>query len=52
VAFAFPYLPYVGLIGFVPLPAPLLASVGGITLLYVAVTELAKRRFYASAAQK
>jgi Mg2+-importing ATPase len=49
VAFAFPYLPYVGLIGFVPLPAPLLASVGGITIGYVAVTELAKRRFYASA---
>jgi Mg2+-importing ATPase len=43
---AIPYLPYVGVLGFVPLPGPLLATVCGITGLYVAATELAKHWFY------
>ncbi|NLD43807.1 MAG: magnesium-translocating P-type ATPase [Chloroflexi bacterium] len=47
IALALPYVPYSSVLGFVPLPAPLLMAVIGLTLLYVLVTELAKRRFYA-----
>jgi hypothetical protein len=36
----------VGVFGFVPLPGGLLATIGLITVLYVAATELQKRRFY------
>jgi Mg2+-importing ATPase len=43
---AIPYLPYSGVLGFVPLPSSLLATVCGITVLYVAATEFAKRWFY------
>ncbi|HEU5170006.1 MAG TPA: magnesium-translocating P-type ATPase [Gemmatimonadales bacterium] len=46
VTFAIPYLPFVGLLGFVHLPAALLAALAGITGLYVIATELLKRRFY------
>lgn len=45
-AFAIPYLPWVGLLGFVPTPAPLLAVLASITLLYVVAAELTKRWFY------
>ena len=41
-----PYLPFVSVFGFVPLPARLLLSVLGLTGLYVVATELAKRYFY------
>lgn len=40
----FPYLPFHSLMGFVPLPAPLMI---GLTVLYVFVAELAKKYFYA-----
>jgi Mg2+-importing ATPase len=43
---AIPYLPYARVLGFVPLPAGVLALVVGITLLYVGATEAAKRGFY------
>ena len=46
VAVALPYLPGVSVLGFVPLPAPILASVILIAGAYVAATELAKVRFF------
>lgn len=38
--------PLAGLLGFVPLPAPLLLTLLGIVVMYVLATELAKRRFH------
>ncbi|MGV0960238.1 MAG: magnesium-translocating P-type ATPase [Limnohabitans sp.] len=49
VALAMPYLPGVDLLGFVPLPASLMLGMVGLTLAYVGVVELAKKRFYARA---
>jgi Mg2+-importing ATPase len=46
VAVAIPYVPGAGVLGFVPLPPALLATVLGITGLYVATTDLAKRGFF------
>jgi Mg2+-importing ATPase len=46
VSFAIPYLPFVGVFGFVALPASLLVAVAVITALYVAATEVVKRWFY------
>jgi Mg2+-importing ATPase len=46
IAFAIPYAPFAGLFGFVPLPVPLAATIAGITLAYVAATELQKKWFY------
>ena len=46
VAVALPYLPGVSVLGFVPLTAPILASVILIAGAYVAATELAKVRFF------
>jgi len=43
---ATPYLPFVATLGFVPLPLSLLATLSGITLLYVFATELGKAWFY------
>jgi len=43
---AIPYLPLVGVFGFVPLPGALLVTVSAVTALYVAATEVAKQRFY------
>jgi Mg2+-importing ATPase len=43
---AIPYLPFIGVFGFVPLPVMLLITMTAITALYVAATELTKRRFY------
>jgi P-type Mg2+ transporter len=45
-AFAIPYLPYAAVLGFVELPASLLAMLATITVLYVLATELLKRWFY------
>ena len=39
-------LPFIGVFGFVPLPGMLPVTVFAITALYVAATELTKRRFY------
>jgi Mg2+-importing ATPase len=44
-----PYLPFNSLLGFVPLPAPLMLLLIGLTVLYVVVAELAKKYFYARA---
>jgi Mg2+-importing ATPase len=46
VAFAIPYLPFAAVFGFVPISGGVLMTIGGITLLYVAATELLKYRFY------
>lgn len=45
-ALAIPYLPHAAVLGFVPLPAALLAALCAITALYVAAAELAKGWFY------
>jgi P-type Mg2+ transporter len=50
ITIAMPYLPYITVFGFVPLPAPLLLSMIGLTVLYVLAVELAKKYFYAKAA--
>jgi Mg2+-importing ATPase len=49
VALALPYLPHVELLGFVPLPAPLLAVLLAITAAYVAVSESMKRLLLSTA---
>jgi Mg2+-importing ATPase len=41
-----PYVPMAAALGFVPLPAAVLAAVVAITVLYVKATELVKRWFY------
>jgi Mg2+-importing ATPase len=46
VAVAVPFLPFITLLGFVPLTAPLLTTIAVITALYVAATEQLKARFY------
>ncbi len=48
--FAIPFLPYAGLLGFTPLPGAVIATLIGITALYVLATELAKARLYRNAA--
>ena len=50
VALVLPYLPWSPVFGFVPLPAPLLLSMIGLTLAYVLAVELAKKAFYSRAA--
>jgi Mg2+-importing ATPase len=47
VTLAIPYLPFRGLLGFVPLPLPVMAMVLAITASYVLATEAVKRLFYA-----
>jgi Mg2+-importing ATPase len=42
-----PYLPFASIFGFVPLPAPLMLAMIGLTLAYVAAAEIAKKFFYA-----
>jgi Mg2+-importing ATPase len=46
VALVLPYLPFISVFGFVPLPAPLMLTMLGLTTLYVLATELAKKYFY------
>jgi P-type Mg2+ transporter len=41
-----PYLPFNSVFGFIPLPAPLMLTMLGLTALYVLATELAKKYFY------
>jgi Mg2+-importing ATPase len=41
-----PYLPFISVFGFVPLPAPLMLTMIGLTVLYVLATELTKKYFY------
>jgi Mg2+-importing ATPase len=47
IALVLPYLPFISVFGFVPLPAPLMLAMLGLTALYVLTTELAKKFFYA-----
>ena len=47
VAIVLPYTPLSGILGFVPLPAPVLLLVIGITFLYIVASEVSKRIFYA-----
>ena len=46
VALVLPFVPFSHVFGFVVIPAPLLATLAGITVLYVLATELQKRWFY------
>jgi Mg2+-importing ATPase len=50
VTLVLPYLPVNALFGFVPLPAPLMLTLLGLTGLYVVAAELAKKYFYSRAA--
>ena len=47
-----PYLPFSSIFGFVPLPAPLMLAMIGLTLAYVAAAEAAKHYFYSKAANR
>ncbi|MFO0900837.1 MAG: magnesium-translocating P-type ATPase [Pirellulales bacterium] len=49
VTLTLPYLPFESLFGFVPLPAPLLLALIGLTGLYVVAAEGAKAYFYSRA---
>jgi P-type Mg2+ transporter len=44
-----PYLPFISIFGFVPLPAPLMLTMIGLTMLYVLATEITKKFFYSRA---
>jgi len=46
IALVLPYLPFISVLGFVPLPAPLMLAMLGLTALYVLATELTKKLFY------
>jgi Mg2+-importing ATPase len=46
ITLAIPYIPFISVFGFVPLPAPLMLAMIGLTILYMAVTEVAKKYFY------
>ncbi|MGB8253605.1 MAG: magnesium-translocating P-type ATPase [Anaerolineaceae bacterium] len=46
IALVLPYLPFVSVFGFIPLPLPLMLAMIGLTALYVVVTEIAKKFFY------
>jgi P-type Mg2+ transporter len=46
--FAVPYIPFVAILGFVPLPGAVLVTLSVITLLYMVATEVGKKWFYRS----
>ncbi len=48
-ALVIPYLPFGAVFGFVPLPVPLMLTIIGLTVGYVAAVEMAKRYFYSKA---
>jgi Mg2+-importing ATPase len=50
VALVLPYLPFSAVFGFVPLPAPLMLGMIGLTLAYVLAVEISKKQFYARVA--
>ena len=52
VTLVLPYLPLSAMFGLVPLPAPVMLGMVGLSLAYVLAVELAKRTFYARAAPK
>ncbi len=43
-----PYLPFISIFGFIPLPAPFMLAMIGLTALYVLATEIAKKIFYSN----
>ncbi|MEO7323957.1 MAG: magnesium-translocating P-type ATPase [Dokdonella sp.] len=47
VTMVIPYLPFDSIFGFIPLPAPLMLAMIGLTLAYVVAAEIAKKFFYA-----
>jgi Mg2+-importing ATPase len=49
---AIPYLPFIAVLGFVPLPPALLAALATITMLYVVATEIGKKWFYRHTSQE
>lgn len=49
ITIALPYLPGSAVFGFIPLPLPLLATLLGLTGVYVLAAELAKKYFYSRA---
>ncbi|MGD0613481.1 MAG: magnesium-translocating P-type ATPase [Anaerolineales bacterium] len=46
IALVIPYLPFLSVFGFIPLPLPLLLAMLGLTVLYILATELTKKYFY------
>jgi Mg2+-importing ATPase len=46
IALVIPYLPFISVFGFVPLPASLMLAMLGLTALYVLATEVTKKFFY------
>ena len=46
ITLATPYLPFISLFGFVPLPLPIMLTMIALTMLYVLATELTKKYFY------
>lgn len=50
IAVALPYLPFIAVFGFVPLPAPLMLAMLGLTAFYVLATEVTKKIFYSRVA--
>ena len=46
VALAMPYLPHVDVLGFTPVPLPLLLALVAVTVLYVGAAEATKVWFY------
>ena len=46
IALVIPYLPFISVFGFIPLPVPLMLAMLGLTALYVVATELTKKYFY------
>jgi Mg2+-importing ATPase len=50
IALVIPYLPFISLFGFVPIPAPLMLTMLGLTALYVVATEVTKKYFYSRGA--
>jgi P-type Mg2+ transporter len=46
VTLVLPYLPFSSLFGFIPLPAPLMLTMLGLTAFYVLAAELVKKYFY------
>jgi Mg2+-importing ATPase len=47
ITLAIPYLPFMSVFGFIPLPVPLMLTLIGLTALYVIATEVTKKFFYA-----
>jgi P-type Mg2+ transporter len=46
IAIALPYLPFVSVFGFIPLPGPLMLTMLVLTMIYVLAIELTKKYFY------